>query len=190
MRIQDILYYAPGVKMELLLAFTSQQIIDVYKKRIDGYYLEPADILNREKKPFGAGDLCFDAIDAIARYQLKSKKVGYRFKKWISRLPDFNRLSWDELERVYDDFRNGVTHEARVKNGGQFTYGITKAVDIVDGVVLVNPKLLLEQVSGEFNKEIREIKNNEREAQRISEWIKEDLKEDLKRTGTADLLEN
>ena len=140
-------------------------------------------ILNKNRKAFGAGDLVFDAIDAIAKYEPDSGRVGKRFKKWISRLPDFRGLTWAELERVYDEFRNGVTHEARIKNGGQFTYDIHKAVEIRDGIVLVNPSALLDQVADEFKMSISSIKDNEKEQIRISNQIKDDLREDLERAN-------
>ena len=145
--------------------------------------------MKTDKKAFGAGDLCFDAIDAIARYQISSGRVGDRFKKWISRLPDFDKLTWEELERVYDEFRNGITHEARVKNGGQFTYDIDKAVKILEGIVLINPDLLLKYISHEFNKEIVSINNDPAEGERISQWIREDLREDVRSAHLEGLID-
>jgi hypothetical protein len=181
MRIQDTLYYAPDITITSLLVYRPNEIIDAFESRITNYYLKPADILNRNRMAFGAGDLIFDAIDAIARYELDNSMVGERFKKWISRLPDFKELVLEELERVYDEFRNGVTHEARIKNGGQFTYDINKAVEIKKGIVLVNPKVLLDQVSDEFKRSISFIKDNEKEQTRISKQIKGDLRKDLER---------
>src|SRR3989442_5362628 len=117
MRIQDELYFAPNFKLSFLASATSRQIIDAFERRIFDYYFDAADVLNQNKKAFGAGDICFDAIDAIAKYEFDGAgRVADRFKKWINRLLDFKNLTWSELETVYDDFRNGVTHEARVKN--------------------------------------------------------------------------
>lgn len=181
MRIQDILYYAPKITLNAIFFYKPNEIIDAFESRITNYYLDSAGMLNKNGKAFGAGDLVFDAIDAIARYELDSGRVGERFKKWISGLPDFRGLTWEELERVYDEFRNGVTHEARIKNGGQFTYDIDKAVEIKDGIVLVNPSLLLDQVSEVFKESISSIKDNEKEQIRISNQIKDDLREDLER---------
>ncbi len=186
MRIQDILYYAPNVRLELLVTYPPDKVIDAFESRIENYYLDAANTLNEKGMAFGAGDLIFDAVDAIARYEIDNGRVGKRFKEWISRLPDFKKLNWEELERVYDEFRNGVTHEARIKNGGQFTYDIDKAVEIMEGVVLVNPKLLAAQVLQEFKRSISSIKQDEKERDRISNWIKDDLKEDLKGLGMID----
>lgn len=179
--IQDMLYYAPNITFNALLSYKPAEIIDAFESRITDYYLNPAGMLNKNRMAFGAGDLIFDAINAIARYELQGGGVGKRFKEWINKLPDFKKLTWAELERVYDEFRNGVTHEARIKNGGQFTYDIDKAVEIRGGVVLVNPSLLLNQVAEEFKNSIYSIKANEKEQIRISNQIKYDLREDLKR---------
>lgn len=181
MLIQDMLYYATNITFNALLSYKPAEIIDAFESRITDYYLGPAGMLNKNGMAFGAGDLIFDAIDAIARYELHGGSVGKHFKEWINKLPDFKKLTWAELERVYDEFRNGVTHEARIKNGGQFTYDIDKAVEIRGGIVLVNPSLLLNQVAEEFKNSIYSIKANEKEQIKISKQIKDDLREDLKR---------
>ena len=176
-----MLYYAPNITFNAILLYKPAEIIDAFEKRITDYYLNPADMLNKNMMAFGAGDLIFDAIDAIAKYELHGGSVGKRFKEWINKLPDFKKLTWAELERVYDEFRNGVTHEARIKNGGQFTYDIDKAVEIRGGIVLVNPSLLLNQVFEAFKKSISTIKDDKNEQIRISNAIKNDLKADLER---------
>ena len=180
MRIGDVLYFAPNFKLYQLRTASSKQIVGAFEARISDYYFDAAEILNKSKKGFAAGDICFDAIDAIAKYEVGGS-VGYRFKKWISRLPDFKNLTWEQLERVYDDFRNGVTHEARVKNGGQFTYEIAKAVHFEDDIVVINPELLLQQIRKEFGRQMTAVKSDEKKTERLANAIRSDFKKDLEK---------
>ena len=181
MNIGEVLYYAPGIKFTALVNAGDKSLIDAFEKRINGYYLDAADVLNKNKHAFGAGDLCFDAIDAVAGHEFGRKRgqQGERFKKWISKLPDFKKLSWGELEMVYDDFRNGVTHEARIKHAGQFTYEIGRAVYIEENRVMINPKILLDQLREEFLNYIDVAKQNPEAASRLSNSIRKDIEEDF-----------
>src|SRR5712692_1344469 len=126
------------------------EIADQLERRVEGFYLGPADLLNRKAHAFAAGVVCFAAIDAIARYEVSSGYSSDRFKKWIAKLPDFRQLADEELDLVYDDFRNGLLHEGRIKRTGQFTYKIPRAVHIENGVVLINPRILSGQIRAAF----------------------------------------
>lgn len=180
MRVGDIIYFAPDYKLFQLLTDSPIGIVNAFKKRIEEYYLSPAELLNKNLKAFGAGVLCFTAIDAIAKYEIGGYS-GKRFKEWISKnLQDFKTLKWEYIERIYEEFRNGLIHEGRIKNGGQFTYEISKAVVVTDEVILINPKLLLEQLRTAFNIYMSNVKSNPEKQRNLSEEIKKDFNQDLK----------
>ena len=53
--------------------------------------------------------------------------------------------------RFYEDFRNGLVHEARIKNGGQFSLEIGSTVEQLRGVLLINPARLGVEVRSAIN---------------------------------------
>lgn len=150
MRIGEILYFSRGYKFEDIDFENKEQILEAFKDRIVGWYLDPAGILlscsnavKEEEKmgevigyEFAAATLIAAAIDAIARYwygKLDNEiikvrgGVGRRIKKWLIKYvgKDFTKTIENRenktLARIfYEDFRNKLVHAARVDNGGQF----------------------------------------------------------------------
>ncbi|MER3421846.1 MAG: hypothetical protein C4293_00075 [Nitrospiraceae bacterium] len=69
-----------------------------------------------------------------------------RFKKYVqNELKSFGDSNI--AQRLWDGFRNGLAHEARLKNGGQFSLDIAVAVYNQPPILMVNPLLLLDEVS-------------------------------------------
>lgn len=184
MRKGDAVYFAPDYTFSQLLDTTDPiEIIGAYKDRISGFYLETAKSLMKSKAPstaFAAGIMCFAAIDAIARTELGLDKSGLRVKTWLhENLPDFKNLDDWGLRRVYDEFRCGLMHEARIKNGGQFTYEIKKAIEIKADLITINPERLLQQIETAFNRLITEVSKNKNDAEDFRDLIIEDFKIDI-----------
>lgn len=182
MRIGDTVYFAPNYTFTQLLTDPPEKVVDAYEKRIKEYYLVPAEILNQNQKAFGAGVLCMTAIDAIAKYEIGGSSSS-RFKEWISNLQDFNKLEWKYIERIYKEFRNGLVHEGRIKNAGQFTYDIKKAVEIRNEVILINPDILLANLETEFSRHIKNVKENSLEQAKLSDKIKRVFNQDIIKLG-------
>ncbi len=159
MRKGDNVYFAPDYTFTQLISTDNPvEVIKAYQERIIGFYFRPARLLNEKKAGFGAGILCFSAIDAIARTEYGIDESGERTKDWISsNLPDFKNLDSKQLGRIYDEFRCGLVHEARIKNGGQFTYDIQNAVEIdKDSIIFINPGILLNQIELAFEDMIKD----------------------------------
>jgi hypothetical protein len=176
----DIVCFSPNYELSRLITAEPMEIADQIERRIEGLYLGPADLLNRKSHAFAAGVLCFAAIDAITRYEMASGYPSDRFKKWIAKLPDFGLLADKELDLVHEDFRNGLLHEGRIKRAGQFTYKIPKTVQVQNGVVLINPRLLLDQIRVAFKDHLEKTKSNRRKLQILAHTIMEDFGEDFK----------
>src|SRR5882672_10174553 len=108
--IDDILYFAPGILFDEV-DLGGQQLPEQFRARIEGFYLQPADLCADKDAAFAAGVLVLACIDALARVQIGGG-VGERFKKFAAdELPSFK--SGDRAARLYHDFRNGLIHEAR-----------------------------------------------------------------------------
>ena len=134
-------------------------MIDAFKDRVRGFYLEPAGKLNDAKNGFAAGVLCITTIDFLARIETGLLNgVGERFEKWLKDnikefdIQDPDRPSQTLAHRFYDEFRNGLVHEGRIKNAGQFSYEFDELVKVIDSVMIVNPEKLLEAIKKSFNR--------------------------------------
>jgi hypothetical protein len=114
--------------------------------RIEGYYLVPARAAASSGAGFAAGVLVVSSIDAIARVVVRYKRVGKRFKCFVQQ--NLAHFSSDEAADVlYEEFRNGLVHEGRVKRGAEFSPSSSMVIDCVDGVWRINPTLLVDEVS-------------------------------------------
>src|SRR6266849_10977911 len=82
-RTGDIVCFSPNYELSRLITAEPIEIADQLERRVEGFYLGPADLLNRKSHSFAAGVLCFVAIDAIARYEVARGYSSDRFKKWI-----------------------------------------------------------------------------------------------------------
>ncbi len=180
---RGLLYFSPRYTFLQLFTLTPEQTVDAYEDRIRGYYFEPVRDLVRDKKEknaFLAGIGCFAAIDAIAKTVMPSESSSKRFKEWITKnLDSFKNLRWKKVERVYDDFRSGTVHEARVKCGGQYTFDINDPIRISDGIMQINPGKLLDQLEGAFESYMKELRENPRMVREFRKNVEKDFKDDI-----------
>ena len=89
-----------------------------------------------------AGVLPKSCIDALTRFRFENG-VGKRFCKFLHQELHF----YDGVtQRFCDDFRNGLVHEARLKNGGQFSLETKTTVSELNGLLLINPDCLAQKV--------------------------------------------
>lgn len=182
------LYFAPYYTfLDLAKATDPFEIVNAYRDRINGFYLEPAKIIIESKEEdgaFAAGLICFTAIDAIAKTVTRKSNSHERLVEWVQKnLEGFRQhLSEREVDNIYDEFRNGLVHEARIKNGSQFTYGIDYIVDIRNGITYINPKVLLKQTRLAFNKFIDEMEGNIEDTLDFAQRIIEDFELDIQFT--------
>lgn len=142
-------------------------LIKAFKDRLEGFYLEPAkklNCLNKDDYAFAVGVLCVSTIDCLACITINPHDVGMRFKGWVKdNLPDFGKCDPSNKIfacRFYDEFRNGLVHEGRIKNGGQFSNKSEKLVEILKGAMLVNPDILLKKINDSFEIYISKVEKD------------------------------
>jgi len=179
MRISDILYFSPRYKFSQIDPNNKELLIEAFRDRVGGFYLKPARILNEKECAFGAGVLCATAIDFLARIAINSEKVGERIEKWLTE----NIQEFDETlaHRFYKEFRNGLVHEGRIKNCGQFSYDFEEMIHLENGIMIVNPKLLLEKISDSFGSYTTKILADDSAFQLFRDRLEADFKEDIRR---------
>ena len=143
MRIRDHLYFAPDTKFTDV-NLTGDDLVMQVAKRIQGFYLNPARLLANNGHAFASGVMLLTAIDALARIQTGRDDVGGRIKDWCTaNLPSYNEVI---SKRFYDDFRNGLVHEARIKNGGDFSLEGDETIQEMGDILSCNPLHLHDEI--------------------------------------------
>lgn len=142
-------------------------LIDIFENRLMTFYIDPAKLMDDNRYAFAEGIMCVSAIDLLVRMQSGHTELtnsGIHFMKWMENyMPEFkdnavyvsvydrrNRNTINIPKSIYDfykDFRCGLVHEGRIKNGNQFIYVnesilVRKNGDIAE----VNPKILLDRI--------------------------------------------
>jgi hypothetical protein len=117
-----------------------------------------------------------------------------RFEKWLYKnILDFNEKDSNSsnrslARRFYEDFRNGLIHEGRIKKCGQFSYEFKNTVSVNDGIMLINPKTLLKDMKKVFAEYIREVKENQEAFGKLKEALKRDFQGDVEYSGTGAII--
>jgi hypothetical protein len=150
MKIGDYLYFAPGIPFD---AFNADHVdaAGFFRARIEGYYLVPARLLAEAGHAFASVLLLASAMDALARYAMpKTMTVHDRCVGWFREaMPTV--FSEQDAEIFYNNFRCGLVHEARVKEGCVFTTDVANPVVVESGLMAVNADLLAKEVSQALN---------------------------------------
>ena len=181
MRIGDILYFSPEYKFTDLNWDNRGDLTTAFKDRVYGFYLKPAEELGKNNYAFATGVICVTVIDFIARITLGRD----HFKQWLMlNIQQFKDSDPDNstrklADRFYCEFRNGLVHEGRIKNCGQFSYKIEELVSVVDGVMIVNPALLLSNIEQAFKKYIQKIQEDQTTFQSFKTALERDFQKDV-----------
>lgn len=195
MRIGDLLFFAPGLRFDQV-DLDGSELPEQFRQRIEGLYIRPAEECAGGGHAFAAGVLLVSCIDALAKLRF-GNGVGERFRRFArEELKSF--ASDDHAQRFYEEFRNGLVHEARLKEGAQFSLEIGATVQNVDGLLLVNPELLAAEVRSALDNYVRLARDDTKELAMLRQAIRKDNAKDflfargavppnkpLQRTGSA-----
>jgi len=182
MKIGEFLYFAPGIAFADI-DFREKSLPDQYARRIEGFYLAPANALVKERHGFAAGLLIVCAIDALGKVESPDASVGERFKHYCrARLPSFANEA--ESRQLYELFRNGTVHEARVKDGTEITFESGVCVETAPGGIRVNPQYLLEEVRSALFTQMEEIRNNDDSLKRFKKYLLQQFHTELEGINT------
>lgn len=177
MRIGDKLYFAPGITFSDVDK-SGEQLPDQFEKRIRDYYLKPAIESAESGHAFASGVILVSCIDALAYFYTGIRDVEIRFHDWcIEFLPSFN--SEKNASSFYQDFRNGLVHNARIKNGGEFTLEIDCTVKSQGPIISINPLYLASEIGEALSRYIDYLKSNPRVKNKFVELILIDFKYEL-----------
>src|SRR5688572_23402626 len=160
MRIADVTYFAPHVPFSSL-DLSGEKLPDQLTARIEGYYLSPAERCIAAGDAFAAGVLLVACIDAVSRLELDSNRRQRSVRRRFVGFARSRLQSFAELERariLYEDFRCGLVHEARIKNAGAFELGLGRAFDHSLGISRIDPSSLLLETRTALHSLVTEIR--------------------------------
>lgn len=177
MKIGDILYFSPKYKFIELDWNDKEGLIKAFEDRVSEYYLKPIEEFNKRRYGFASGVLSVTTIDFLARIATRKEKVEKEdFKAWLE--DNIDGFNYELATKLYEDFRCGLIHEGRIKNCGQFSYDIGDLIWLEDGVMIVNPELLIERIKNAFKNFIRKIREDDEAFQSFKETLKRDFQDD------------
>lgn len=139
-------WFAPGIEWREV-DIDGEGFRDQLRHRFEGFYFEPAEQLLVAKNDFAAGVLILCAFDAIARLWT-GKSLRGQVKERFEEAAAAMGVQKEYVSRFYDSYRNGLIHEARIKDGACFDKSRGDLIGEVDGGIVVNPRHLLGDARG------------------------------------------
>ncbi len=177
MRLSDGLYFAPGIRFSEL-DLNGPGLVDQFECRIRGFYLEPAKHLAEQGYAFASGLLLVSCVDALARVVSPRSGSRARFKRYVqTKIPSF--ADRQRANRLWDDFRNGLVHEARIKSGGEFSLEIPTVVHFEPPIFRVNPFLLVAEISNALTCLVNRLSTDHCLRQNFANFLRSDFRVEL-----------
>jgi hypothetical protein len=168
-RIGDELYFAPGIPFAAVdLQFGG--LPNQFYQRIVGFYLNPAIKLAQARHDFAAGILAVCAADALGGFITGASGSTERIVGFIRAIPG---LEDEGIARLFvDHFRNGLVHEARVKDGGEFSMEVPRVALRRGSSLAVNPRLLADSVHARLSEYRDRLNGNTDELKALKRKIR------------------
>lgn len=109
--------------------------------------------------------------------------VSFGFVRWTSsELPSFR----DEKvsTRFYKEFRNGLVHECRVKNGGKFALvSEPDTLRVLKGVLAVNVRCLIQEIDQALRKYKESLRQSSNLRTKLSNLLLKEFEYEFRSTG-------
>lgn len=182
MKLEDGLYFSPNYAFKEIKWNDKEKLITAFEDRIRGFYLEPIKLLLGKENAFGAGVICITTIDCLAKFEYKSKERDNRIEQWFRENTKFNSKDYSKI--FYKNFRCGLVHEGRIKEGSYFWIDENITIVKEEGIMAINPKYLYDEIINYLKKYIDKLqKNEEKEFENFKFILDEDFKEEIKCTS-------
>lgn len=143
--------FAPELSFASLNLTKPENVALAYERRVEGYYLKPASILCESGHAFAAGVVAVSAVDFLASFHYSAAEmedrvsIGKCFKEFVRQhLSSFSDET--NAKRFYNDVRNGLVHEARLKNAAEFNLAFDCTLRIRERRLVINPRSLIGEV--------------------------------------------
>jgi len=67
------------------------------------------------------------------------------------------------VKKINEDYRNGLIHEGRIKNLGQFSFEFNELIRVESLCSVINPTILLDETRIRFSEYLKIAKDNKEE---------------------------
>lgn len=180
MREEDKLHFSPKYIFGDIDFNNKEKLIDAFNDRVYGFYLNPAKLLDDNRLGFACALMCAVAIDFLARLVYPNFAPGLRIRYWLKdNIPEFN--NGDFAARFYEYFRCGLVHEGRIKNPGEFSYESSHVVAAEDGIVRINPSLLLKKIERALTEYLIKLQKDSVAFDNFRRCLKKDFETEVSR---------
>jgi hypothetical protein len=191
MRIADIIYFAPGLRIDQIDFDNRENLIEAFSIRIREYYLKPIEILldhQNSSHAFSVGVLTVTAMDAIAYYSIENNgdfnNGMNRIRRLLNEITDFGQFEQDreEITRIFTSkFRNGLIHEGRIKSGHQFSFCYNSLFMREGNFLIVDPQILFLRLNQYFDWYVEKLKSDDYAYKQFSDRIAYQFKSEIKK---------
>ena len=140
--------------------------IKIYKREVQGWFLEPARRLLKSANSFNNSliilMICMSYIEGVEQYKEGSSSNHQSSRFFISSI---NKLypnecfSDDDIRGLYSDSRCGLFHNGMTRSRVVFNHDFEKALQFEDQRIKVNPRKLLEDIRQDFKNYINLLQN-------------------------------
>ena len=180
LRQNEPIYVAPEIKGSLddnhfahvrderngqdLDPYNIEHKIEIYKRQVHGWFLEPAEnLVNEPNNGFIVLMICMSYYEGIESYrtgQLTHNASKNAFVKTLERMY-LKRYSLKNLKVLYSEARCGLFHNGMTEGKIVISLDYTNPIEFVNiefvnnGIIKINQKLLLEDIKKDFDEYIR-----------------------------------
>lgn len=138
--------------------------IRIYEDRVNGWFFDHAHAAG-DGSGYVVLQIAVSQVEGLEQFrQGKSTprgKAGEWFKRSLCRIPNLGTTNADAITTFYTAVRCGLFHTG-FTNGPVFTSPeFDKAIDLVDGLVMVNPQMFLRCVEDAIKQYIRDLMDEE-----------------------------
>ena len=120
------------------------ELCNDFIERIKSFYWEPAAKLlelNPDSNSFAAGVILLTMVDAMSVYSIADISVNN--KRYKEFLKTYLSLTEGQSKLVYDNYRNGLIHEGRIKSSNIFKYDDGELISPTSSGSAINTKQFL-----------------------------------------------
>jgi len=182
MKVGDQIFFAPGIRFRDL-DLDGTQLPEQYGARIEGYYLTPAQRAAEAGDALASGLITLTAVDAMSRMYFGPNRADKRlvhsdFQSFAQqRLASFAEPETAKI--LYEKFRNGLVHEARLKDGCQFELQLSRTFDNNGPVSIIDPARLVVEVRAALEVIVCEMKSSQQFRKEFSNCVRREFSFEL-----------
>ncbi len=142
-----------------------RDIIDIYERQINGWFLDPATKLVNSKNRFNNSQIvlmiCMSYFEGVEQHRngtsSNSKSENF-FVRAMNRI--YQTISHNDLKILYRECRCGLFHDGMTRGVVIFSYDFKKSLEFTNPGININPKKLLNDIIKDFQIFLKELRTD------------------------------